>query len=170
MWSMVFFSVGEVGVVKWKKKKGWKGEGDDYGLQKSEEAERRGEGRGRGGGVWKTAITSPRRRGGYRAKKCSESTSPRFSTFLFLSPRNSDIISPLGWGMGQEGRSKIHQNNEVKNSALLWKTWNTIRRVAYGLVGESLPNLIFLGEAKGVGWWLAGWLTRGWKSEGRGRG
>ncbi len=41
MWSM-FFSVGEVGVVKWKEKKGWKGEGDDYGLQKSEEAERRG--------------------------------------------------------------------------------------------------------------------------------
>ncbi len=23
------------------------------------------------------------------------------------------------------------------------------------LVGEFLPNLIFLGEAKGVGWWLA---------------
>ncbi len=37
------------------------------------------------------------------------------------------------------------------------------------LVGEFLPNLIFLGEAKGVGWWLHGWLTRGWKSEGRGR-
>ncbi len=38
------------------------------------------------------------------------------------------------------------------------------------LVGEFLPNLIFLGEAKGVGWWLAGWLARGWKSEGKGEG
>ncbi len=53
--------------------------------------------------------------------------SPLFSLF---PPRNSDIISPLGWGMEQEGRGKIHQNNEVKNSALLCKTWNTIRRVA----------------------------------------
>ncbi len=85
-----------------------------------------------GGGGLEDCNYLPSEEGGgeYRAKKCSESTSPRFSTFLFLSPRNSDIISPLGWGMGQEGRGKIHQTIKVKNPALIWKVWNTIRRVA----------------------------------------
>ena len=107
MWSMVFFSVGEVGVVKWKKKKGWKGEGDDYGLQKSEEAERRGEGRGRGGGFGRLQLPPLGGGGGIEQKNVPNPhlhDSPIFS----LSPRATQTSShPWVGGWGRKDGAKF---------------------------------------------------------------